>query len=158
MSFFLKQRKKKDCVAPLFRQISAFIEQHQRSSAAWLSRKTEKYSRQKKIIVLTFFCAIASTYWISCVIKAFNKNETIFRISRISTPAYSLPEDKAIHMSQIITEKEYADIQKFKSHMDSLKKSDEGQVIFDSILFQRPQLMDSISIIENIYLSKQKNR
>lgn len=158
MSVLFKRRKRKVPITPLFRELSAFVEKKQRKYADWLSRKTEKYSRQRKTIMLVLFCSVGSAYWIWSIVKTFQINEITFGIKGISIPAYSVPENKSLHTPQLITDKEYAGIQRFKSHIDSLKKSDRGQVIFDSIIFKRPQLMDSILIIESIYLSQQKNK
>lgn len=158
MPVFIKPRKSKALIAPVFRQLGAFVEKKQRNYADWLSRKTEKYSRQTKIITLILFCVVGSAYWVWGIVKVFQKTQTTFRISEISIPTYSIPEIKSLPMLMLITDKEYADIQQFKSHIDSLRKTSEGQLIIDSILFKRPQLMDSITIIENIYLSQQKNK
>src|SRR5687767_12182579 len=47
-------------------------------------------------------------------------------------------------------------INSFKKYMDSLSKSSQARLVYDSILKARPGLMDSIQIIEEIYYSQSK--
>lgn len=45
-------------------------------------------------------------------------------------------------------------VTRFSFYLDSLKKSEEGKIIYDSIKNYRPGLLDSLAFIENYYKMK----
>ncbi len=53
-----------------------------------------------------------------------------------------------------ISEGENEKMQNFRNHMDSLAKTPSGKKMYDAILIDRPGLMDSVILIENIYQSQ----
>ena len=72
-------------------------------------------------------------------------------------PAYTNQSgDEISNNNNIISKEEYEHIQSFKIYMDSLRISSKGKVLFDSIMQARPQLMDSIQLVENVYQSQSK--
>ncbi|MCW3106875.1 MAG: hypothetical protein JWQ09_1381, partial [Segetibacter sp.] len=62
------------------------------------------------------------------------------------------------YMQLSISKKEFEKIKKFKSYLDSLTKSKSGKRIHDSITANRPGLIDSLSIVENLYQSQSSNK
>jgi len=76
------------------------------------------------------------------------------KIEQINFPKYDHREDKE---RIIITKKDYQSITIFRSYMDSLYTSEEGKNQYDSILQARPGLMDSVQLLEQIYLLQQKD-
>ncbi|ULT38451.1 hypothetical protein KRR40_25400 [Niabella defluvii] len=50
-----------------------------------------------------------------------------------------------------MSEAEYSRIKRFRVYMDSLARSPAGRTLYDSIIYHRPGLMDSVRFIENYY-------
>ena len=72
-------------------------------------------------------------------------------------PAYTNQSgNERLKNDNIISKEEYEDIQAFKLYMDSLQSSSKGKVLYDSIMQARPQLMDSIHLVENMYQLQSK--
>ena len=49
-------------------------------------------------------------------------------------------------------------IEEFKNHMDSLKQSETGKSLYDSITSARPHLIDSILFLEKIYRTQSSKK
>lgn len=64
--------------------------------------------------------------------------------------------DEKIRATSIVAKEEYEKIQRFRQYMDSLERSPSGKKLYNSILINRPGLLDSIILIENIYQSQIK--
>jgi hypothetical protein len=56
----------------------------------------------------------------------------------------------------IVSKADYQGIIRFRGYMDSLTRSPAGKAAYDSIIFSRPGLLDSIRILEKIYQSQTK--
>jgi len=127
--------------------------------ASWMQRKTMHVSRKTKLIVLFTFISLTGGYNLYLIARSFlTKQTTILSINAIKTPEHVLrSSDEVLKRNAIIMEKELQSIQQFKLYMDSLAHSPTGKNLFDSINTARPGLMDSILIIENIYLSHKLN-
>jgi hypothetical protein len=61
-------------------------------------------------------------------------------------------------MVSSISKEEFQRIENFKSYLDSLAKTNAGKRIFDSIIANRPGLIDSLSIVENLYQTQTTNK
>jgi hypothetical protein len=53
-----------------------------------------------------------------------------------------------------IGKEEFQRIENFKIYLDSLVESKAGKRIYDSVIAHRPGLIDSLSILENVYQSQ----
>ncbi len=130
----------------------------QKCWAAFMQRHTERLSAKWKVIMLLFFCLSAGGLSLLFIARSFMSNHAIsFRVTQVKTPQHiGKSGDENTSVVTIVTKHEYERIQLFRKYMDSLAKSASGKKIYDSILLQRPGLMDSIVLIENIYLSQTK--
>ena len=113
-----------------------------------LQRKSEGFSMQGKKTLLGLFCLLFAGMSVAAIVQAFS--------------AKAKPGPEAVHMPRIIPEKEtpalpfiskqeYDRIEQFKNHVRQLPKA-----CFDSFMHARPKLLDSITVIENYYLSQNK--
>ena len=114
-------------------------------------------SSQKFSLIL--FCLLAGGLSLYQLLKAFH-NKDNGRLKYISIKAaprqfQELGDDLEVE-STIVTEAEYKRVKAFESYMDSLKKSKNGYVIYDSILHSRPGLMDSVQELRHLYESQLK--
>ena len=73
------------------------------------------------------------------------------KIDKINFPAHN---SKSNIEGIKVAERDYQSIASFKHYMDSLNKSLNGKYQYDSILQARPGLMDSVQVLEQLYLSQ----
>ncbi|CAN5397322.1 hypothetical protein BH10BAC2_BH10BAC2_46510 [soil metagenome] len=125
----------------------------------YLQAKTEHFSVQSKKTTLIAFCILFGGLSMYLIINSFtdkNKNN-LFSIHPITMPAYTNQAgDEKLNRDKIISKEEYEHIQSFKLYMDSLQSSSKGKALYDSMMQARPQLMDSIHLVENMYQSQSK--
>ena len=62
--------------------------------------------------------------------------------------------DETVMPDATVDEQTYLQIQDFRKYMDSLKLNRTNE--YDSILQARPGLMDSVQVLEQIYLSQKQ--
>lgn len=130
----------------------------QRKWADFMQRHTERLSRKGKLNILCLFCVAAaslSIYFIASSVT--NRKASSFTVIHLKKPPYAVNAgDENTKAFIIISEDEYKKIHRFRYYMDSLARSPSGKQLYESILSQRPGLMDSILLIENIYQSQNK--
>ncbi|MEO9020974.1 MAG: hypothetical protein ABI237_14775 [Ginsengibacter sp.] len=158
MRIFRKHNKEEIQVQPgkdrLAGSIAAWILKVQNGFAKFMNKRTERISVYGMKMMLIIFFLTGSGLSIYLIARtAFKKGPTkMIQVGRISSPLYYHKNDNSgIDRSLIITKQEYEEIQTFHRYMDSLHQSTGGKAIYDSILFDRPGLMDSIMIIEGLY-------
>lgn len=126
--------------------------------ADFMQRHTERLSRNGKLIILSLFCLTAGSLSIYLIANSVVKREaSSFTVTHLKTPPLAGKSgDENTKASVIVSKAEYGKIQRFRFYMDSLARSPSGKKVYDSILIQRPGLMDSIFLIEKIYQSQNK--
>ncbi len=126
--------------------------------AAFMYRHTERLSVKWKLIVLFFFCLCYGGLSILFIARSLmNNRATSFYVTQGKIPQHiGKSGDEKTKVITIVTKEEYVKIQHFRKYMDSLAKSPSGKKLYDVILINRPGLMDSIILIENIYQSQNK--
>lgn len=134
--------------------------QLQEKWAAFMQRKTEKLSSRVKKIVIIIFCMVTggiSLYTIGVSLSPSKKK--LFEITNIKAPKnLTRAGDENINALMNASKDEFKKIQTFEAYMDSLHNSDTGRKIADSILLNRPGLMDSIIKLKQIYLQQSSKK
>lgn len=127
--------------------LSAYIGTVKHKLADWLTHQTEKLSTPGKKITLLLFGTIMASTSILLITKSFQVTTVDASIlpQAIEVPLV-IPPSEGIMMNE-----EYEMLLQFTHMMDSLKSTPEGSVIHDSILRDRPGLMDSINFLIQIY-------
>ncbi|GIQ57880.1 hypothetical protein Flavo103_10160 [Flavobacterium collinsii] len=127
--------------------------------ANWLERKTVHFSRLNWILVLLCFIVFTSGCSIYLIVNSFSDNKTgNITVTPITKPTNAvLIEEKPTQLNTIISKTEFEKIISFREYMDSLGRSPTGKKAYDSIVSERPGLLDSLTIIENYYYSHFKN-
>ena len=123
--------------------------------ACYLQQQSESLSVNSKKISLALFCFLfggTSTYIIIHSVSIKEKTVSVQNISRLPRPYPN--EEIGIQPDSIITKMEYERIQQFKNYLIHLRDDSTGRTKFDSIMIARPRLLDSIRIIEKMYLSQ----
>lgn len=131
----------------------ARLNQHLVRIASVLQAKTNAYSTKKKKVLLLFFVALfiagSAAVTIQSVVK---KSKAPIVLTRMKT----LPVEKGKGSGIAITRAEFLKIQKFRNYIDSLNATAKGRSIRDSLLHNRPHLLDSVNLLMNLYSEQLK--
>ncbi len=126
--------------------------------AGYLQGKSQLLSMREKKLSLFFFCLLFGGISIYIILRSAVSKEKTVSIQKISKPALAIQDGETVlQPDSIITHREYKRIQQFKIYLLDLKNDTSGKKRFDSIILSRPRLMDSILIIEKLYLSQNQN-
>jgi hypothetical protein len=127
----------------------------QEKASKFLQAKSELLPIKAKRFAVIVLCLISFGSCISVIIKSFDSHHynshviTAIRVPTQNVQNYKQPS---------ISEEEFGKIQKFKSYIDSLGRIKSGKRVFDSIMAKRPGLMDSLSVVENLYQLQSSNK
>lgn len=132
----------------------------QHRCAIYLQRKTERLSKAVKIFLLIGFCLLSITYSLYQLKHNFTKNAESFVhvdtfLIRGSTTESGNLNFKSL--KQPATD-DYRRIKRFLNYIDSLNLTSSGSKVKDSILRDRPGLMDSIHHVEKMFQSQSINK
>jgi hypothetical protein len=119
-----------------------------------LFMKTD-YKRLKLILLL--FCITAGGYSVYLIVNSIvspAKNQKGFEVQQMDVPKHFNKTGDDIIPDAYIDEETWFQIQHFRKYIDSLKQN--NAVKYDSILQSRPGLMDSVQLLEQIYLSQKQ--
>ena len=109
-------------------------------------------------LILIFFCVSAGGYSIYLIANSVfspERKQIAFEIQQMDIPKhFNKSGDETVMPEAIIDEQTYLQIQDFRKYMDSLKLNRTNE--YDSILQARPGLMDSVQVLEQIYLSQKQ--
>lgn len=142
------------------RQLPSFVEaglnrfnQRLINIANFLQQKTNSYSLRKKRIFLTLFVIVFVTESSVVTVRSITRKiRTPIDVSRIKT----IPVESGKENLPLVTKSEFVRIQTFKNYIDSLSTTAEGRKRKDSLLHNRPQLMDSVNYLINLFLEQLK--
>jgi hypothetical protein len=122
-----------------------------------LNGKAASWQPERVKLGLVFFCLLFGITSLMIMTKAIWRPETnaSIGIKHISIPkniGHARDGGRADHF---ISKNEYNRLEHFRVYIDSLEGSAHGREIKDSILGQRPKLLDSLAMVEQLY-NKQK--
>jgi hypothetical protein len=130
-------------------------EKVKRRIASYLQRQSELLSLASKKIMLLFFLLVCSAGSIILIISATTKSKYVVYFKQISKPSSTINNtDILAKGDSVITKKDYERIERYKSYLLQLKNDSISKKEFDSIMLQRPHLLDSITLFEKMYLSQ----
>ena len=121
--------------------------------------KIFKHMNNRKLkALLILFCISAggySIYLIANSVFSAEQKQQSFEIQQMDIPKhFNKTGDETVIPEATIDEQTYLQIQDFRKYMDSLKLNRANE--YDSILQARPGLMDSVQVLEQIYLSQKQ--
>ncbi len=109
-------------------------------------------------IILALFCLCAGGYSIYLVANSIispDKKQNSFEVQQMDIPKhFNKTGDELIAPEAFVDEQTYQQMQQFRKYMDSLRNQQAAQ--YDSILQARPGLMDSVQMLEQVYLSQKQ--
>lgn len=130
----------------------------ERRSAGWLGLQAEKLSRGGKWIFLALFVLFAGGWTVYLVAGSFSGKSVISYpfLQMKSTPSLPASKRGLRHMGPLLSKEEYGRIHRFTLYIDSLKATASGRRLLDSVTGNRPGLLDSLRLVENLYQSQIK--
>jgi hypothetical protein len=124
-------------------------------ASQFLQKKSEMLTVKAKRLVVIAFCFMSFCSCLYIIIESVCAHpDTSLAISTIRAPTQNVH----INMVSSISKEEFQRIENFKSYLDSLAKTNAGKRILDSIIANRPGLIDSLSIVENLYQTQTTNK
>jgi hypothetical protein len=164
MKFNFKQNSQKSDVVEraknnLWQKFEQANMRLQYKCANWLERKTAHFTRLNWIMILFAFIVFTGGCSIYLIVNSFSGNKTgNLVLTPITKPTNAIPlKEKPLELNEVISKTEFEKITSFRKYMDSLSRSPTGKKTYDSIVSDRPGLLDSLTIIENYYYSHLKN-
>ena len=162
--FFWKKKNKVENNQPVKEKIASkivsFILKMQTGFANYMNKKTRNIPNPTMKIIVISFCIVFGTYSIYLVTDSvLRKNEKVktIQIDRLNVPKYiDRSTDNPSGIENRVTKSLYEKLQAFRYYMDSLHSSTSGRHIYDSILLNRPHLMDSVLLLEQLYQTNKK--
>lgn len=129
----------------------------QRAVADRMNTAVAKLSVRKLKIMLLLFCLVSggiSIYLATNGLFGSSTKNKVIKIEQTLVPKhFDKSGDEIKDVQNIIDEDLYSQVKTFRSYVDSLQMNDKA--VYDSILLSRPRLMDSIKMMEELYLSQQ---
>lgn len=109
-------------------------------------------------LILIVFCVCAGGYSIYLIVNSVFSHEIkqkTFEVQQMDIPKhFNKTGDETVLPEATIDEQTYLQIQDFRKYMDSLKLNRKNE--YDCMLQARPGLMDSVQVLEQIYLSQKQ--
>ena len=132
-------------------RIVRFLLAMQNRFVRFMSSKINRLSTKTKKNWLFIFCLVFAGFSIHVFTGAFNNAKAVKEISpgQLSLPKYW--DNKMEEMNPVVGDNDMDRIGRFEEYMDSLSKSVQGRIVYDSMVKARPGLLDSIKIIKQIY-------
>ncbi|RYE52966.1 MAG: hypothetical protein EOP48_15360 [Sphingobacteriales bacterium] len=129
----------------------------QTAFAVSLNTATAKLSVRKLKMALLLFCLVSggvSLYLATSGVLGKSTKKAPITIDQASVPKhFDKSGDEIRDVQNSIDDELYGQVKAFRAYMDSLQIN--NKVTYDSILLLRPGLLDSITLVEQIYLSQQ---
>ncbi len=146
----------KDKVA---KSIAGFIVKMNSGFAKYMNRCSAGLPSSTMKVILIVFLSIGTSLSFYFIVAALIKVEPSksIKIDRISLPRnVEINADEKIQQGVLITHQEFQELERFTNYMDSLQKSEDKS--YDSILLNRPGLMDSVKVLKQIYEQQNKEK
>jgi hypothetical protein len=136
----------------LTRRIKVFA----RFCALKLGQKSEKLSIRKKKIWVVLFCLVYGGISASIILHNLNRGRAAPGIIQVGHIPAHIGRTNGIRLKPFFTETALNRVELLKKYLDSLSRSDKDK--YDTIIIQRPRLLDSIKLFEKLYFSQSKNK
>jgi hypothetical protein len=121
-------------------------------SAAYLQRRSSCLSPRRLKFMLGLFCLLFLSSSAYLFISALEEKALPFRI----TPIQAMPLASRPLQRPTITDKDFLRLRKLRLSLDSLANTPAGKVRLDSLLQRHPKLLDTLTLLENIYYEQHK--
>src|SRR5690349_3078443 len=137
---------KKEIADKAARKIANAILRSQDGFATFFGRKTAGFGKKGNTIFLIGVCVVFGGLSISSLLTVFMKEKSIVtKPEQMIVPGhFDKTGEPGIDKVVAVSPSLYERLQAFRGYMDSLRRSPAGRLQYDSILLDRPGLMDSV--------------
>lgn len=137
------------------RHLAAFLDTAQARWAGCMARWTAPLSKRALQFAVVLFCALSGGASLLAIRDAFlQKGPPLVKPATLTVPKYYRQPGPAL--TPLLTPGDRQHISRFRALLDSLYRSVEGRAIYDSIIRERPGLLDSLRRMEDVYYSPSK--
>jgi hypothetical protein len=136
-------------------KLSVQFNNYKHSVSDKLNDQFKNYSDRKKKMLLVGFCILFGSLSICIIVNTFYEKSFSKSVPALNPIAIPYHIGKNFHQPAVmIDELTYLRVEHLKEYLDSTHIHDPGR--FTEIMNTRPQLMDSITAFEKIYLTQLK--
>ena len=124
-----------------------------------MTKQTANVSFTNLLVIWVFFIAFSGGYSIYLIVSNLSGTAaTSIPVIPVVKPVKRWQTDnEAGKGNRFVSKAEFEKISRFRTYLDSLTRSPTGKKIHDSIAYNRPGLLDSLTVVENYYQSNFKN-
>lgn len=137
--------------------VGGMINGVQRKFGTVLNDKTSNLSQRGKVILFICFSLLFGGSSVYLIIKGITTSVEAYKNPTpraITVPRHydktGMPE---VRNPSVVSPAEIKRIRYFRRYMDSLASSQQGALLYDSIIRARPGLLDSVSQVERMYIA-----
>ena len=138
----------------LARKISNSLLKIQKEFASFMNKTTEGCSVVRMKVMFIALCSLFIGLSVWFIVDAFLSKPSLVKVNATHIHVIPLAKEKK-ETTILLTTEVHQRLQLFRSYMDSLQSSKTGRLIYDSILLARPGMMDSVAVLEQMYLKQQ---
>lgn len=148
-------RKTKEAGKNRRQKLNVYIRPIAWKTAMTLQKVTERLSSRAKRFSLILFCLLGSGFSTAIIAYSTTGSSSFLLLHKSPFPVFIL---SAPHLEEdtdsLITSAQYARIRRFEDFLMKQKESLSGQSLYDSLLRVRPHLLDSLRMIDSLYISQ----
>jgi hypothetical protein len=137
--------------------VGGMINRVQSKFGTVLNNKTSNLSKRGKIILFICFSLLFGGSSVCLIVKGITNSVEAYKnptIRSITVPKhYDKTGMPGVKNPSVVSPAEMNRIRFFRRYMDSLSRSTHGSLLYDSIIRERPGLLDSISQVERMYMA-----
>jgi hypothetical protein len=138
--------------------IARMIVKTQMAFARLMGRRTAHFQRRSKVVFLIIVCFAFGGLSLRAIVTAFNADVgDNLRPDEVRVPKYyNKTGEENGGSKRLVNPQTIEKIKSFRRYTDSLRRSPDGRMLYDSMLRTRPGLMDSVALLEELFHAQQK--
>lgn len=150
---FKRRRVEALAMPGILERLSTAIHRRQKRYADFLQVKSATFSRRKLTVLLIVFCIVFGGSSLYVLVSAFVLPGKSFRITHITVPIPINTDRANERQPEAMPPISANRIRSFQQYMDSLHNAPDGKRLYDSIISERPGLMDSVNTAIRLFES-----
>lgn len=158
LKLFNRRREKKVELPSVLERMAIAMDRQQRKAANYLNNKVSVFSAKQLKMGLILFCVLFGSSTIYIIWKSIYQPAKIIVVKPIEQPGHAVLPKEHLGESAMLNATELRSIINFQKYIDSLQRTQKGRMIYDSIMSERPGLLDSLSLIQQLFSEQLKTK
>ncbi len=126
-----------------------------RRTAEILQEKAEKLSARSKWLGLVLFCLLSIGCSVGVIMYSVRTHHSFFSVEPIRLPVpLTSPHRLSGSKDSLVTAAQYERIRRVESYLSQQKDPPSTKILYDSLLKARPHFLDSLRMIDSLFLSQ----